>query len=133
MSDEFIKLTNENFVLYAAKSYRNDHCLDLEEFHDDLNRIKYIKRLLKRYHKTGILKERLILNHLIIFYNIFYPENATKMLFFKIDSEYYSSLKTFLIFLNLMPENFKIDLSSKTIYNSDINIDYKIANTLRYI
>ena len=98
--DMQVQLTEQNFVMFAMKYYQNTQCLNIDEFHDDLKRIKYIKRLFSRYVISGELKERLILNHLIILYNSFGTE-ATKMLFFKIESEFWPQLKTFLLFLSL--------------------------------
>ena len=84
-------LDDSNFVLYAAKHYDNPQCYDVEEFHDDLKRFKYLKRLLGKYEDTGELRENLILNHIIVLYNVF-GEAATRMLFFKLVG-YYSYLK----------------------------------------
>lgn len=98
-----MNLSDENFSLFAAKYYDNPNCTDILEFHDDLNRIKYIKRLLKLYSETGELKERLILNHLITIYNVFLPEPCTKMLVFKL-YEYMPVIKSFLSYLNYWPD-----------------------------
>lgn len=98
----FSELNDQNFLLYAVKAYDRPNCI-LSEFEEDLQRIKYIKRLLKRYKQTGTLKERLILNHIIILTNVFGVEPTIRMLFFKIDQEDYSELKTFLLFLNHNP------------------------------
>ena len=133
MNNELYKLNDENFSIFAAKSYINVFCVDEAEFLEDLIRIKYIKRLLKRYNKTGILKERLILNHLIVFYNVFSIEGATKMLFFKIGAEYHPALKTFLLFLGYLPDRINMDLSSDVIFTSDIPIDQNIVKILRSI
>ena len=88
-------LNDKNFMLYAAKFYDNKNCVDILEFHDDLNRIKYLKRLFKKYKETGDIKVQLVINHLIVVYNVFYPTAATKMLVFKLD-EYLDYLKPFL-------------------------------------
>ena len=128
MSD--FRLTEENFVLYAMKSYDNSSCQTMSEFKDDLNKVKYIKRLLNRYAKTGNIKVRLVLNHIISFYNVFGIEAATKMLFFKLDKESYPVLKTFLVYLSFMPERISTD---KDIINSDIPVDSKIAKILRRV
>lgn len=125
----FVNLTNENFLLFAAKSYVSPHYVE-QEFFSDLKRIKYIKRLLQKYRLSGDLKERLILNHIILIYNVFEVESCTKMLFLKINTADYSSLKTFLIFLNYMP-NIIESVNGKDIYSSDINIDFKVADVLR--
>jgi len=97
-------LNNENYILFAMKHYDNPQCENVDEFHDDLNRTKYLKRLFKKYQSNQILKERLILNHIIIFYNVFGVEVASRILFFKIEEEYHSLLKTFLVYLNYLPE-----------------------------
>ena len=98
-------LTEENFMLFAAKYYENPHCTDLLEFHDDLKRFKYIKRLLKKYNTSGILKERLLLNHIIILRNLFGNEACVTLLIFKTQREYLNALKSFLIFLNMIRED----------------------------
>lgn len=90
--------------MFAMKHYDNPQCLSEDEFYDDLNRTKYLKRLFKKYKNSGVLKERLILNHIIIFYNVFGIECGTRLLFFKIEDEFYSILKTFLVYLNYLPE-----------------------------
>lgn len=124
------KLDESNFVLYAARHYDNPECFDIEEFNDDLNRFKYIKRLFNRYEETGELKERLILNHLIVLYNMF-DNAATRMLFYKLEG-YYSYLKPFLILLGRMPEVVVgIGPENKTIRSSDIGLDVKIVEVLR--
>ncbi len=97
-------LNNDNFVLFAMKHYDNPQCANIDEFHDDLNRTKYLKRLFKKYENSGTLKERLILNHLIILNNVFGVENSARILFFKIEEDYHSLLKTFLVYLNCLPE-----------------------------
>ncbi len=99
-----IPLTEDNYTFYAMKAYCNPQCTSLDEFHEDLNRTKYLKRLFRRYQTTGNLRERLILNHIIIFYNVFGVEPATRLLFFKIEEELHPLLKTFLVYLNYCPE-----------------------------
>lgn len=127
------KLDEFNFLLYAAKHYDNPQCYDTIEFYDDLKRIKYIKRLLNRYHEEGDLKERLILNHITILCNVFGPQATTKMLFLKCKGmEQY--LKSFLIFLNLLPEKVEnIGVENRTVYTKDIVADENILNELRKI
>lgn len=100
--DNFANLTDDNILLYAIKSYENPICV-MSEFEIDYRRVKYIKRLIRRYKITGILKERNILNHLIIFYNVFGVEAATRILFFKTEEKDQNVLKSFLVFLNYMP------------------------------
>jgi len=104
MDKRFSELNAKNYVMFAMKNYDNPQCLDLDEFHSDLNRVKYLKRLFKRYVTTGDLKERLILNHIIVLYNVFGVVPATRLLFYKMDKEYYSLLKTFIVYLNFFPE-----------------------------
>ena len=99
----FTELTEDNFLLFAIKNYENPQAVTKDDFDKDLNHFKYIKRLLKRYKNTGELKTHLLLNHFIILYNIF-GEAATPMLFFKIEKELWSSMKTFVIFLNRFPQ-----------------------------
>ena len=99
----FTELTEENFLLFAIKNYENPQAVTKEDFDKDLNHFKYIKRLLKRYKNTGQLKTHLLLNHFIILYNIF-GEAATPMLFFKIEKDLWSSMKTFDMFLGKLPE-----------------------------
>lgn len=122
-------LTADNFLLFAAKHYYSVHYCT-SEFNSDLKRVSYVKRLLKKYIRTGELSDRLILNHLILIYNVFEPTSAaTNMLFLKMDFECYSGLKTFLVYLNRMPE--KIFFDNKILISSDINIDMNIAKVLR--
>jgi hypothetical protein len=99
----FNELNEDNFLLFAIKNYENPQAVTKEDFEKDLNHFKYIKRLLKRYKREGELKTHLLLNHFIILYNIF-GEATTPMLFFKIEKELWSVLKSFIIFLNRLPE-----------------------------
>ena len=127
------KLDEANFFLYAAKHYENPYCYDTLEFYDDLNRFKYLKRLFSRYEETGELKERLILNHIIVLYNIFGVEPTTRMLFLKLRGSY-QVLKPFLVFLNYMPEVVRrIGIEGKDIISSDIVMDEVIVDKLRQI
>jgi len=103
----FSELDNDNFELYAAKHYRNFSCISTEEFYEDVARFKYVLRLLRRYRQSGLIQERLILNHIIVIYNVFEVFAANKMMFFKIDEDLWPSLKSFLIYLNYLPENNK--------------------------
>ena len=96
-------LNESNFLLYAARHYDNPQCFDTLEFHEDLKRFKYIKRLLNRYVKRGDLKERLILNHMIALNNVFGPGPTVKMLFLKLEGME-SYFKPFLTFLSIMPD-----------------------------
>ena len=95
----FEKLTEDNLYLFAAKHYYNPTFSDIEEFNEDLSRFKYIKRLLNRYIENGELADRLILNHLIVVFNVFGIEAALKILEFKMDEKHWPILKPFLIFL----------------------------------
>ena len=99
----FTELTSENFLLFAIKYYENPQAVTKEDFEKDLNHFKYIKRLLKRYKNTGELKAHLLLNHFIILYNIF-GEGTTAMLFYKIEEEMWDIMKTFVVFLDKLPE-----------------------------
>ena len=99
------KITPQNVVMYAIKNYDNPQCEGEKEFEDDLKRFKYIKRLLRRYYETGVLKERLLLNHLIVLNNVFSMEAATTLLLYKIQPTYWPALKSFLIFLNSISDN----------------------------
>ena len=109
MSD-FKKLTSENINMFAIKHYDNPHCVDEQEFLDDMKRFKYLKRLFRKYDTTRELKSRLIINHIIILANVFGIDAATTLLFFKIDRQHWSLLKTFLVFLHYMPENDMTDV-----------------------
>jgi hypothetical protein len=121
-------LTEDNFLVYAMKHYDNSQCYNIEEFNDDLKRFLYLKKLFTRYKTELDLKENLILNHLIIIYNIFGDE-ATNLLFFKIDEEYWDTLITFLVFLNRMPE----ELPQYNIKLSEVELDEFIIQILRKI
>jgi hypothetical protein len=98
-------ITTNNFVMYAVKHYDNPQCEGEKEFHDDMKRFKYIKRLFKKYTLSGQLKERLLLNHIIILRNLFGTEACVTLLLFKTQKEYLSILKSFLIFLNMITED----------------------------
>ena len=122
----FNELTNENYLMFALLHYDNPHCIDIKEYFEDVRKLKYIKRLFNRYREDGIIKERLILNHLISFYNVFENNAATRLLFFRVGKEYYSLLKTFLVYLNRMPEQV-----NETLHSSDILMDEKVIELLR--
>ena len=98
----FSELNEDNFVLFAMKHYENPHCATKEDFDEDMKRFKYLKRLFKRYLRGGSLRTHLVINHLIILFNVF-GEATTPLLFFKLEREYWCILKTFLIFLNKYP------------------------------
>jgi hypothetical protein len=95
-------ITNDNVMMFAIKHYDNPQCEGEKEFHDDMKRFKYIKRLLRKYKETGVLKERLLLNHIIILKNLFGPEACVTLLLFKIQREHWKTLKSFLLFLNIL-------------------------------
>ena len=99
----FAELTEENFLLFAIKHYENPQAVTRDDFDKDLKHFKYIKRLLKRYKSSGELKIHLLINHFIILYNIF-GDATTPMLFYKIDEDLWSPIKTFIVFLNKLPE-----------------------------
>lgn len=103
-------LNNDNFELYAAKHYRNPACLDVEDFKEDIARFKYLNRLLKKYEVTGMISERLILNHLITIYNVFDIDAATRMIFYRSSSNHWPTIKTFLIYLNYLKPDQKRDV-----------------------
>ena len=107
---DFSTLTPENINMFAIKHYSNPSCVDEKEFLDDMKRFKYLKRLFRKYDTSKELKMRLIINHIIILANVFGVEAATTLLFFKIEKNHWSILKTFLIFLHYMPENDLIDV-----------------------
>ena len=122
---DFTELNDSNFIMYAMKHYENPTCSGIDEFYEDLNRIKYIKRLFRKYEKSQILRERLILNHLIILGNVFGPVVCSRILFFKTEPELHSYLKTFLVYLNYLPKQIEeIELDP-------IPLDTKIINKLR--
>ena len=97
-----MKLTKDNLLLYAAQNYYNPKCIDSEEFLEDLKRFKYIKRLLNRHRDSGQLSERLILNHLIVIFNVFDIEAGLNILELKLEVDYWNVLKPFLLFLNVI-------------------------------
>ena len=125
-------LHDGNFLIYAAKSYDRPHILQ-SEFEDDLKRIKYVKRLLRKYRQTGEFKERLVLNHVIILANVFGVEATVNMLFFKVDQEDYPLLKTILIFLNYLPTHLNATFDKYYIRQEEIPVDLEIAGRLRTI
>lgn len=127
----FDDLNENNFLMYAVKAYESPNCI-MSEFEGDLKRTKYLKRLFRRYKTTKELKERLILNHLILLYNVFGADATTRILFYKIDEKDYDVLKTFLMYLNLLPELVK-GIDGKNIITANIPVDLHIADILRKI
>jgi hypothetical protein len=124
------ELTESNFMLYAAKHYDNPNCHDVLEFYDDLKRFKYLKKLFHRYKTTGELKDRLILNHIIVLNNMFGAQATANMMILKLN-EYLSEVKPFLVMLNIMPEI--TEVNSTKYVNSDIGMDQTIVEALRKI
>lgn len=123
-----MKITDDNFLLHAMHHYDNQQCHTLEEFEEDLKRFLYIRKLLNRYKKDGDLKDRLILNHIIVLYNLF-GDALTEMLFFKVEKEYWPTLITFLVYLNRMPER----IDDYGIKLSEIVLDQNVISVLRKI
>jgi hypothetical protein len=121
----FSELSEDNYLLFAIKHYENPHAVTKEDFYDDMRRFRYIKRLIKKYRKNGELQLHLLLNHIIIVYNLF-GEAATPLLFFKIESEYWSVIKSIMIFLDRYPETPTDSLNR-------IPIDENILKELREI
>ena len=127
---KFDNLTEKYFLLYAMQHYNNPQCVEVEEFNDDLKRIKYIKRLFNQYAIEGVLKERLLLNHVIVFYNVFSVEAATRILFYKLEEEFWPMLKTFLFYLNFLPDTIE-SINGRTILTTEIPMDQGIVDSLR--
>jgi len=125
----FDDLTNDNILIYAVKAYDKPNCI-MSEFKEDMKRFNYLKRLFKRYRKVGELREQLVLNHLVVICNVFGPEVATRLLFFKMSKDDYSALKTYLLFLSCMPERVK-GIKGHDIISSEIPVDMTIADILR--
>lgn len=126
---KFKKLDDDNILLFAIKHYDNPQCTNIEEFYKDLSSIIYLTRLFKKYETTGEIKELLVINHIILLYNVFSIEAATRILFWKIEKNHHSTLKTFLVYLNKLKENHNYqewDLQLNT-----IPLDQKIVNSLR--
>jgi len=122
------KLNDANFLVYAMRHYDNPQCHSIAEFEDDLKKFIYLKKLIYRYKNSGELRERLILNHIIVLYNIF-GESTTKMLFHKIEEDLWPQLITFLVYLNRMPET----IPEYGINLTDIKLDETIIAVLRKI
>ena len=127
----FDDLNEKNFLLYAMQNYDNPQCVDVEEFNDDLRKIKYIKRLFNQYSLGGDLKERLLLNHIIVFFNVFQTKAATRILFFKLDEKFWPMLKTFLFYLKFMPEDKIESINGKELIVTDILMDQGVIDSLR--
>lgn len=127
-----MKLTEDTFEPYAMKHYTNDCCISVEEFRDDLKRVRYIRSLVRKYTSTGELRERLILNHLIALGNVFTIESVVKMVLFRLEEEQYSIIKPFFESLNFMPKII-YDLNDRDIWSSEIRSDQHIIKKLKEI
>ena len=125
----FNDLNDSNVLLYAAKCYDKPNCIQ-SEFDEDYKKFRYIKRLLHRYRLTGEIKERLLLNHLILCQNVFGIEASTRILFLRCNEKDYSALKTFLVYTSAMPNIVKV-IDGTNIISSDIPLDLKLVDILR--
>ena len=121
----FHELNKDNFILFAIKHYENPTASTQEEFEEDLKRFKYVKRWLKKYHDSGVINSHLLLNHMIVIFNC-WGDAALPMLFFKLEESYWGYLKSFLMFLDRIPEYPRTSLD-------DIDEDLNIYNTLNGI
>ena len=128
----FDDLNEKNYLHFAMRFYDNRQCTSVEEFNEDLNKIKYVKRLFNRFLETGELRTNLILNHLIVIYNVFENEAATRMLFFRVEKKFYSILKPFLIFLSRLPEKVK-GIDGEDIQTNHIPLNETTIKELRKI
>ena len=122
------KLNESNFLLYAMHHYDNNQCYSLVEIEYQLKKFLYLKKLISRYKNNGDFKERLILNHIIVLYNLF-GDATTKMLFYKVDENCWDVLTTFLVYLDRMPET----LADYGIILSEVVLDERVISTLRKI
>ena len=127
----FDDLNDDNFLMYAIKCYTSPHCIQ-SEFDGDIKRTKYLKRLFRRYKITKSVKERLILNHIILLNNVFGPEATARILFYRIDERDYDILKTFLSYLDIMPDIIH-GIRGKNIYTQDIPLETNIIEILKTI
>jgi hypothetical protein len=127
----FDNLTSDNMMMYAIKAYDKPNCI-LSEFSEDMKRFNYLKRLFRRYRKHNELRERLVLNHLVVLNNVFGAEVLTRLLFFDMAESDYPQLKTYLLFLSCMPDVVR-GINGKGIISSNIEVDLEIANVLRTI
>ena len=127
----FDNLTSDNMMMYAIKAYDKPNCI-LSEFSEDIKRFNYLKRLFRRYRKHNEMRERLVLNHLVVLNNVFGAEVLTRLLFFDMSESDYPQLKTYLLFLSCMPDVVR-GINGKDIISSDIEVDLQIANVLRTI
>ena len=126
MKDLNVKTINS----FMISSYINPQCISIEEFEEDTKIPKYVKRLINRYVTSGDLKTRLILNHIILFYNVFDNMSATRILFYKLEEKHYSVLKTFLVYLNYMPDTIEM-IGGKNLVGSDMPVCQEVVDSLR--
>lgn len=127
----FDDLNESNFLIYAMKCYISPHCI-ISEFENDIKRTKYIKRLIRKYKSSKVLNERLILNHIVLLDNVFGHEATVRILFFKLDDSEYNVLKSFLVYLNIMPDIVH-GINGKNLRASEIATDLNILNILDQI
>tara|TARA_B100000941_G_C28445828_1_gene522249 strand:- start:126 stop:521 length:396 start_codon:yes stop_codon:yes gene_type:complete len=127
--DKFENLNENNVFNYQMKNYDNHQCHSMEEFLDDMKRIKYVKRLFHKYYTKKVLKERLIINHLVVLFNVLGIEPCNRILFLKIDEEQHYILVSFLHFLHKLPKKVS-GIEGKTIYLEDIELDDTIIDAL---
>lgn len=125
-------LTNENFLIFCARHYNNPQCTDTAEFIEDLNKIKYIKKLITRYCLTGELKHQLIINHIIVLYNVFGPKLTPRILYLKLKPEF-KYIKPFLILLSICPDKLYNINNEAVIDLDEIEMDQEIVSTLRKV
>lgn len=127
----FDNLNDDNVLLYCIKAYDKPNCI-MSEFEEDIKRFNYLNRLFTRYSKFGELRERLVINHLVILNNVFGPDVSARLLFYKISKNHYGILKTYLLFLNIMPDVVR-GIRGNDIISSDIQVDMNIVEVLRGI
>ena len=128
----FDDLNEKNFLLYAMKEYDNPQCVQVEEFYDDLNHIKYIKRLFNRFLNDNIFKHRLIIGHLILLFNVFGDKIALRILFYKLEEKYWPLLKTILVYMDRIPEQILGISENVLVLNTvEIPLNQKIVEILR--
>ena len=131
---DFSELNETNYTTYAMEVYDNPQCTSEDEFLEDLKRVKYLKRLVNRFESTGEMRERLVLNHLIVFLNVFGIYHGTRLLFFRMDEDQHPILKTFLMYLSSMPEMIPgVGDDGEDLYSDSIPIHFKAAKILREI
>jgi len=124
---DFKQLNRDNFMLYAMGNYTNPDCMGMVEFTEDLSKIKYVKRLLKKYRRSGRIRTILLLNHLVIMGNVFGQHATARMLFHKLERDIHPSLKTVLLYLNYIDERMIFD----GVAVSDVPLDMKLAEELK--